>query len=344
MGCSVGLAAREAGLDVRIKDVDLDSSITASGLTGLEVLDDSFIPDLVVIATPPDLISSAVFEAFHFFPNCTVIDIASIKTQVLNEVETDFENSSRFVATHPMAGKESAGAANASFDLFKDRIWVMCPTEKNDAARTSAVEDFIIQLGALPITMSAVEHDSTVAVTSHAAQVVSSILASQLLDITDTHVQVSGQGLRDMTRIAASNPELWSEILLANAAFVQPVLNKMATEMAKIADSLGAGDKSSIEKTLTTGNRGRSLVPGKHGEMPKNYTTVAILIEDAPGQLAAIFAVAGAADVNIEDVRIDHALGRAVAVIELDVDPSHASNLRSALISKGWTLRNTPLP
>jgi len=343
MGSSIGLAAREVGLEVRIKDVDHASSVVAGDITGLELVDDSFVPDLVVIATPPVHIPAEVSGALRMFPQCTVIDIASIKSQVINEVETKDSDEHRFIATHPMAGKESAGAANASFDLFKDRIWVMCPSSETESDRAIAVEDFISKLGAVPVTMTASEHDRTVAITSHAAQVVSSVLAAQLLEISQTQVQVSGQGLRDMTRIAASNPHLWSEILLANASFVEPVLNKMAAELMNIASHLAGGDKESIEASLTAGNQGRALVPGKHGEQPTLYDTVAILIEDTPGQLAAIFTVAGAVQVNIEDVRIDHALGRAVAVIELDVDPASAPKLRSALTSEGWTLRNSPL-
>jgi prephenate dehydrogenase len=190
--------------------------------------------------------------------------------------------------------------------------------------------------------MSALEHDRTVAITSHVPQVVASVLAAQLLDLTDSHVQVSGQGLRDMTRIASSNPQLWSEILLANAAFVGPLLAKISTELAAVAQSLSSRSPEEISSAISRGNQGRALVPGKHGDKPTLYETVSIMIQDAPGQLAAIFAVADQAEVNVEDVRIDHALGKAVAIVELDVDPAKALSLREALISQGWTLRNNP--
>ena len=241
-----------------------------------------------------------------------------------------------------MAGKESSGFENASFDLFRDRIWVVCPLPITDAGAIESVKKFIVHLGALPFEMSAVEHDRTVALTSHVPQVVASVLAAQLLDLTDSYVQVSGQGLRDMTRIASSDPQLWSEILLANAAFVGPLLAKISAELADVANSLNSKTPAHIASAMIRGNQGRALVPGKHGEQPTAYETVSIMIQDAPGQLAAIFAVADSAEVNVEDVRIDHALGKAVAVVELDVDPAKASILRNALTSQGWTLRNSP--
>jgi prephenate dehydrogenase len=217
---------------------------------------------------------------------------------------------------------------------------VMCPSAINSAEQVDLVKDFIGNCGAIAVAMSPRDHDQTVAITSHTPQILSSLLAAQLLEVAPEHVRVSGQGLRDMTRIASSNPSLWTDILLANADFVQPIMASLSKQLQAVADDLEHNDGSAINSALLRGNQGRALVPGKHGERFRPYATVAIVIQDAPGQLAAIFAVAGAANVNIEDVRIDHALGRAVAVIELDVDPSMQDSLREALIREGWTLRS----
>ena len=112
--------------------------------------------------------------------------------------------------------------------------------------------------------------------------------------------------------------------------------------LERVQSALSKADATGLESVLALGNAGRSRIPGKHGLAPRDWATVAIVIDDAPGQLAAIFASAGRLGVNIEDVRIDHALGRAAAIIELDVAPDIADSLSRGLAADGWQLRHLP--
>ncbi|MFC9062869.1 prephenate dehydrogenase, partial [Streptomyces sp. NPDC057074] len=94
-----------------------------------------------------------------------------------------------------------------------------------------------------------------------------------------------------------------------------------------------------IASVLRRGNAGQVRVPGKHGSAPRAYETVAVLIDDQPGQLARIFADAGVAGVNIEDVRIEHATGQQAGLVQLMVEPKAAAVLTAALKDRGWAIR-----
>src|SRR5699024_5994276 len=123
---------------------------------------------------------------------------------------------SRYLGTHPMAGRERGGPASARADLFVGRPWVIAGHEGIRYRAGAAVEDMILDLGATPIEVDAELHDESVALISHVPQLVSSLMAARLIESSDVTVGLAGGGLRDVTRIAASEPELWLQILAAN--------------------------------------------------------------------------------------------------------------------------------
>ncbi len=127
------------------------------------------------------------------------------------------------------------------------------------------------------------------------------------------------------------------------------MLAEVATDLTETVGALRAlqsGDEAKrregaagVEDILRRGNAGRDRVPGKHGTAPKAYEVVAVLIGDQPGELARIFADAGRAGVNIEDVRIEHSTGQQAGLIQLMVEPAAAPELAAALGERGWSIR-----
>jgi prephenate dehydrogenase len=152
-------------------------------------------------------------------------------------------------------------------------------------------------------------------------------------------VSVAGPGVRDTTRIAASDPGLWAQILLANAGHVSAQLQAFADDVAAFQAALLDGDAQTMRDLLARGVEGRDRLPGKHGGEAADFVTVSVVIEDAPGQLAALFHRAGEAGVNLEDVRIEHTLGRLRAIAHLVVRPESESVFRESLMEGGWQLR-----
>ena len=245
----------------------------------------------------------------------------------------------RFVGGHPMAGREVSGAAAGRGDLFEDRPWILTPTAQTEPHRLVQITELAESLRAVVRLMDPDEHDRAVALCSHAPQVVASLLAAQLVGASAADVSVAGPGLRDTTRIAASDPGLWAQILLANADHVDGYLSRFSDDVAAFRSALAGHDVAGVRELLADGAAGRGRLPGKHGGEAAAFVTVSVVIEDAPGQLAALFLRAGEAGVNLEDVRIEHTLGRLRAIAHLVVRPEAEQRLRDSLIEGGWRLR-----
>ena len=180
---------------------------------------------------------------------------------------------------------------------------------------------------------------------SHVPQLASSLVASRLRDLTDPAVSLSGQGIRDVTRIAASDPQLWTQILAGNAPAVRTVLSEMRDELAEViaaldtlADGDGIGAREVLARIVSHGNAGHARIPGKHGAAPTAYTVVTVLVPDEPGELARLLHDVGDAGVNLEDLHLEHGLGQPFGLAEVSVLPSVAERLGEELQARGWRL------
>lgn len=356
LGTSVALALSRAGREVWLRDIDSEALQDAVALgagcpwpSGSEA--DTPVPDanqvgLVVVAVPPSQVASVIIEALDAFPVATVTDVSSVKCGPLTQVRAGGADASRVVGGHPLAGREKSGARAATADLFHDRPWVLTPLPQTGDDALAAARQMVDQVGAVLFEMTPEDHDRAVALTSHTPQIIASVLAGQLADHDDRDVSVSGQGLRDVTRIAESDPALWTEILVANADEVRAVLEPIVAELSAVVgmltdtDAAPAAGAQRLTDVLVKGNRGRARVPAKHGGAEPTYEPVQVLIADEPGQLGRLFAAAGEAGINLEDVRIEHSLGRLTAVVDLLVRPESAPALRAALAGAGWQLSN----
>lgn len=277
------------------------------------------------------------------------IDVASVKGGPRRELEGLGLDLSSYIGTHPMSGREKSGPLAASADLFEGRPWVLTPTRDTDTEVLNLALELVSHCRAVPVVMDADAHDRAVALVSHMPHLVSSMVAARLQHAEEAAVRLCGQGIRDVTRIAASDPGMWIDILSANPGPVADLLTDVAGDLEETVRALRAlqsADEakrlegtSGIEDMLRRGNAGQVRVPGKHGSAPRVYEVVAVLIDDQPGQLARIFADAGRAGVNIEDVRIEHATGQQAGLVQLMVEPSAAPVLAASLRERGWAIR-----
>ena len=147
----------------------------------------------------------------------------------------------RYVGGHPLAGRERSGAVAARGDLFAGRPWVLTPTAECDPAAVARVRQLAESVGAVVSIMDAGQHDEAVAVVSHLPQVAASLVAARLREVPEAAVALAGQGVRDVTRIAASDPVLWTQILAGNAGAVRRVLQLAQDDLAA-AGRLPRGD------------------------------------------------------------------------------------------------------
>jgi prephenate dehydrogenase len=264
------------------------------------------------------------------------MDVGSVKNEVLLYVKTITGLSTRFLPTHPMAGREIGGAASARADLFQGRSWILTPDEDCSSGSKELVLELINQLGATPIELSADAHDAAVARISHLPQIAASLVAKQLTGTPAEWMELAGQGLRDTTRIAGSDQNLWKEIIFSNRTEIAELLINLQNDLSKMINSLD--DPSKIAKLIAAGRDGKAMIPGKHGGKAREYSYLPIVIDDKPGQLAAIFNECAAMQVNVEDLSIEHSPGQLSALITLSLSAVDAEKLSNHLTSIGWNV------
>ena len=216
LGTSIGLGLRAVGVDVVLANRSPAALRLAIDYGAGRAAAESDDPAIVVVAVSPDSTAELVAAELAAFPRALVTDVASVKSAILAELESRGADVSRYLGSHPMAGRERGGAMSARADLFLGRPWVLTPHGANSNEQFFALENLAVDLGAVPVRMMPEEHDRGVALVSHVPQVVASLLAARLLGASEVVPSLAGQGLRDTTRIAASDPELWIQILGAN--------------------------------------------------------------------------------------------------------------------------------
>lgn len=342
IGTSVAMALARAGLVVHLRDIDRTVAHVAASRAGASEAAPASEPSAVVVATPPDQLAASVADALEEFPGAVVTDVGSVKSAVLAALHASGADVDRYVGGHPMAGSERSGPLASSPDLFAGRSWAVVPHALSAPAAVAVVEEIARRCGAVVVRMSAEQHDLAVARVSHLPHVVAAVTAGLLLGAPDEHLALSGQGLRDVTRIASSDPVLWRQIVSANAVALAPLVAELRDRLDDLHTSLQTAQADAVEKALAEGVAGASAVPGKHGGPTLELTQVTVAIPDRPGALAELFAHVGEAGVNIEDLRIDHDPGRDYGHVELDVSADHADRLVVALTERDWTAHRYP--
>ena len=332
IGTSVGLALR-GQRDVVLSDPSATDLAVAVDRGAGRAWDGQEAFGHCLVAAPPSAVASVVRRLAD--RGGTFSHVASVQRAVQEDLARSGVDLARVCGSHPMAGKEQSGPAAASASLFLGRPWVLCPSGQTSPEALAAVRDVALRCGAEPVELSAEQHDAAVARVSHLPQVAASAVAA-VLATQGEELALAGPGLQDTTRIAASDPALWVEVLRQNAAAVAPLVRALSRELADAADALDRADATALEDLLRRGNAGRRLVPRKRGEHDRDFVVVPVAVPDSPGQLAGVLASAAQAGINVEDVRVEHLPGRPTGVIELLVHLSAQAQARSALAAAGW--------
>jgi prephenate dehydrogenase len=337
LGTSIALACRRAGLDVLLSDVSPEHVRTASGLGAGRPVEPEDRPQLVVVAVPPDLLGEVLVRALTG-TDAVVTDVGSVKSRPLHEVAAAVEPGvlRRYVGSHPMAGSERSGPLAASAALFDGRPWAVTAHPSADPAAVALVEELADLCGAVLVRLPPEEHDRAVARTSHLPHLLAALVAGQLADAPGAHLALSGQGVRDVTRVAGSDPAMWQQIVAANADAVLELLGDVRGQLDELITAVRAGERDALGALLRRGVDGTHAIPGKHGGPVRATASVFVSVPDHPGELARLFADAGASGVNIEDVRIDHDPGRDTGLVELVVAEGSTQRLSTSLESRGW--------
>ena len=313
MGASVALGVKRAGvLDVAGFDVDERSLAAAAGRGAVDGLCRSLTEavqdaDLAVIAVPVGelpAVASEVLAAAR--EECTVTDVGSTKASVCAAAG----RARRFVGGHPVCGSEASGPHHASADLFDGATWFLTPVDETGPEHYRRVHALVAALGATPVAIAPAAHDRLVALTSHFPHALANLLANQAgSSRIDGHDPLSAAGgsLRDMTRVAGANPDVWVDIFLDNRDEVLAALadHRRAVERLEMALEDRSSDGLADWIAEAAGNRHRVL-RAAYAADPGELHLVRVHVADEPGVLASITQLLGAERINIEDFELHH--------------------------------------
>ena len=339
IGTSIAMAAIRAGDQVRGFDVDpavLDAAAERSGLVPAGDLEAAVRgATLVFVCTPIPSVAGLVAELLRPNPDAIVTDVASVKSHVVLEVEerSTSDARSRFVPGHPMGGSERSGPDHASPSVVDGIVWVLTPSAATEPAAIERLEAWISKVGARPVRMDPQRHDRLVAVVSHLPQVASTSLmglaATEEAGEPEILLLAAG-GFRDLTRLAASNPHLWSDILLANRDAIVDAIDRYVERLRTLRDQIASSNAATVEATFAQAKEARLTLAAK----PQVRAGVAVLqvpVPDRPGVLAELTATMGEAGVNIEDLQIVHSPEGGRGMVHLTVAADAVDAAGSAL-------------
>jgi prephenate dehydrogenase len=268
IGGSVALAARAAGAVTEVVGWGR-SAETLARARSLGIVD-RVAPSraevargagLVVLATPVRSLGEVARDiAPALEAGAIVFDVGSVKGTAIREVERHLPKGA-FVACHPIAGTERMGPDAASPLLFEGRRCVICPSENTREDAVATIEALWTAMGAEPVRMEAALHDRVMGAGSHLPHVAAYTLAGVLTDLDDevlnALLRLPTSSLRDTTRVAASSPAMWRDILVDNRAEVVPLIEKLAARVEALRAAVAAGDAERVEKLLAEGKSGR---------------------------------------------------------------------------------------
>lgn len=270
IGGSVALAARRHGLCARLALWSRDEAERAAArrLAAADLVTDDPAEavrgaDFVLLCAPPAALPTlAARIAPHLEPDAVVSDVASVKAGLVEELTAIFprpdEAGSRFVGAHPMAGAERSGLPAARADLFERCVCLLTPLAgRTEPGAVESVSRFWQGLGARVRLMTPQAHDEAVALVSHLPHLIAAALAGLP---SEQATECAGPGWRDMTRLAAGSPELWTEILSHNRAPVTYALRGLLSRLGEALELLEAGRESDLERFLAAAKLRRNAL------------------------------------------------------------------------------------
>ena len=251
IGTSVGLRLKAAGSAVEIIDIDPNAMKLAADLVKSEAITE---PDLIIVTVPISANTEMVINQLKNNPRSVVCDFASVKSDLLLKVQELSANSQNFFSLHPMAGREINGAENARADLFEGRAWIGISDSFKDAKNKEIAQNLVQMCGGTLYWLTSKEHDELVAKISHIPQILSSVIAGSLESLSTENLNLAGQGLRDLTRLASADAALWSQILAENHASIAPVIDSIINNLKNVKQSIVNRNASELNDFFNKGN------------------------------------------------------------------------------------------
>jgi prephenate dehydrogenase len=277
---------------------------------------------LVVLAAPISRIAALIGELTP--TDALVTDVASTKMKIVGEAEA---KGLRFIGGHPMAGSQLSGVVNAKVDLFRGARYFLTPTDRTDPEAYREVARFVREdLGAVPTAVDPEKHDLLMAALSHLPHLMAVALLKVASDISPEALSFAGPSFRDLTRVGASNPRLWSDILAENAPALGEALGAFAGAMAQIGSEIS--NRKSIEDRFYAAREAYDALGGILVESSGKNLEIAVPVENRPGIFAEVTTLMGSNGINILDLYVRHSnTERAALVLTLSAEEAEDAQM-----------------
>ena len=273
IGGSIGLALRERGLAEEVIGIGRRASSLeaaqrkgAVNRTTTNLVSGVAEADLVVVATPVDAIADTVRAVAAAGPRATITDAGSTKAQICRDLRTPSPYSEvaattagipHFLGSHPIAGDHRTGPEHARANLFEGRVVVVTPEDHTPPGLVERVTEFWESIGAEVVLLSPEEHDRALAATSHLPHLIAAALVGST---PEEWLRLAGTGWGDTTRIAAGDPQLWTQIFSQNRAAVLDALRRFEHQLTAFDEALREGDPATLTLRLQEAKRIRDAL------------------------------------------------------------------------------------
>jgi prephenate dehydrogenase len=332
IGGSVALALRARGWTVSGDDLDLDRVDLArrKGAIDRRGLD----PDAVItfVATPVSAVAASARRALDETSGL-VTDVGSVKAPIAAAVVDP-----RFCPGHPMAGSELDGLEGADAAMFEGAVWVLTPTAATEDTTFAAVARVVSDLGAEVVALPPDRHDTLVAVVSHVPHLTAAALMTVADQRAEEHaalLRLAAGGFRDMTRIAAGQPELWLDICAENRTAIVDALDALVDRLDRMRQTVAGDERDALLADLTRARDARVNLPGRVARSAE-MAEVRTVIPDRPGAAAEVFTLAAELGVNVTDFEVYHSAEGERGVLILLIEASQGDLFRGGLIARGF--------
>lgn len=330
MGGSLALALRQARAASVIAAYDSDPAAREdAGRMGVadQMFDDAQEAcrgaEVVFIATPISAIVGAVAACSGALaPGTVVSDLASTKKNVIDEITGMLPAGVGYVGGHPMTGSEQSGVRFAAGDMFDMRYYILTPTEETDPDDLARIQALLTSIGARVISMDPESHDRAIATVSHVPHLLSLLLmqlASREQGRTKSTYRIAAGGFRDMTRITASSPDMWLDIVRENRAFIIERLKEYGESVSWLLAVLADEDDEALRKMFVDAAAAREELLAKSGIPSAELYSVSLPVPDEPGVISRITTAMGSIGINIEDISITHPLEGETGILALKI-------------------------
>lgn len=261
LGASIGLAARERSLarsiSVWARREEARSALASANWcdeSPEEIADACAGSSLIALCAPVErIIKLSERIAPGLDSNPIVTDVGSVKSKLSRHCSAALDGRARFIGSHPMAGSEKTGMENACANLFEERTCFVTPLEDSDLDASENVKSFWRDLGCHVIQESPERHDAIVANVSHLPHLLASALASYLSTALPESGLFCGNGLKDTTRIASGNPQMWRDIIIQNRPEIVRAIDAFQDELQRFRANIANEEDFAVLKTLADG-------------------------------------------------------------------------------------------